>query len=170
MYKNEILRKICKIQTDADLIEVRSLITSEDQEHGGVLRPIDSDKLRKITLAGGSVWVARDHEHEIVSCFTCEEIVGSTGTWVYLNNGIVRPDLRHAGGMCMKQTIATAMAKLGYDQNYIVIYLGRSIFQELGYQEVSIITLSDLDHKIGKVIGKKLRPESEPHIFIHLGH
>lgn len=169
MYKNEKLWKICKAQTDADLIEVRSLITSEDLEHGGLLRPIDTEKLWKITLSGGSVWAARNHVHEIICCFTCEEIAGSTGTWIYLNNGIVRPDFRHTGGMCMKQTIATAMTKLGYNQNYIVIYLGRSIFQELGYREVSIVTLSSLDHEIGKVIGKKLRPETKPHIFIRLG-
>lgn len=152
------------IEQDALLEQALALMHEERLSNGGNIRDKTMGDLRTLMASSGQVWGWVGNNNQLHSVCTLEPFVGDHPWW-YLNNGVTKPEARGQGlsGRLVASAIRTNEQP---GVGFIVIYIRQGLFERLGFREVTIPQLADVDEKIAKIIDGKLRPGKESHVSI----
>lgn len=154
-----------RVTNDNLLLKVHGLMSGEFISQGGNLRDLDFEQLQQIAYDEGEVWAAV-RQNEVVATFTVIPIVTTFNKWFYINNGVVHPSERHIGGQIIEKLHREHIASNNSNNSFVVISVVSGIFLRLGFSEVNLDKLRELDNEMAEIIGAKLRPNKESHIFI----
>lgn len=151
------------VEEDVLLEQALGIMQTERISNGGNIRDKTIGDLQALVASGGQIWGWVEGRNVISVC-TLEPFVGDHPWW-YLNNGVTKPEARGLG--LSGRLIASAIRsndKPGV--GFIVIYVRQGLFERLGFQEVTVPQLALVDEKLARIIGGKLRPGKESHVFI----
>ncbi len=155
-------------RVDPSMIEkVHSLMKAEFMGVGGKLRDCSLEDFTSLVSNRGQLWTVTKGESILASC-TIESLNINAIKWLYINNGLVCPELRHKGGQLQSSLIQKAMNANNPKSRYIVITHAHSIFERLGFRAVSLDQLQDIDPDISTCIEPKIRQDDPATIYIKI--
>ena len=155
------------IQSEEDIALAWALMCPEFVSAGGNLRDQSVSEFSSFVTENGELWTANQKE-KLLASLTLERLEGNEQDWIYINNGVVIPELRRTGSGVMDTLLETALNDQPPESQLIVLTVTWGIFDRLGFQEVSLGELCKIDPCIGQRIQQKIRPNKAVHIGIRL--